>query len=73
VRNAALHGDNDLSPVGWYVGEITLQEIVDASAEYDKLLIWKNTYLLKESNSQLALQRLQTMGAARTRGRGAYF
>jgi hypothetical protein len=62
VRNAALHGDNNLSLVGWYVGEITLQEVVDESAEYDKFLIWQNTYLLKEPNSQLALQRLETMG-----------
>jgi|ERR1700731_226756 len=60
--NAALLGDNNLSPVGWYVGEITLQEVVDESAGYQEVLIWKNTYLLKEPNGQCALQRLETMG-----------
>jgi hypothetical protein len=60
--NAPLPAENNLSPVGWYVGEITLLEIVDESAEHDKLLIWGNTYLLKVSNRQLALQRLESMG-----------
>jgi hypothetical protein len=62
VRNAALAGDINLSPVGWYVGEIALQEVVEGSAKEQDLLIWRNTYLLKESSHQLALQRLEAMG-----------
>jgi hypothetical protein len=62
VRNAALPGDNVLSPVGWYVGEITLLEVVEGSAKEQDLLIWRNTYLLEEPSGQAAFQRLQSMG-----------
>jgi len=62
VINTALAGDTDLSPVDWYVGEITLLEVVEGSAKEQDLLIWRNTYLLEEPSGQVAFQRLESMG-----------
>lgn len=62
MQKTALAEDVNLSPVGWYVGEIALQELVEGSAKEQDLLIWRNTYLLKESSRQLSLQRLEAMG-----------
>ena len=62
VINKALAGNTDLSPVGWYVGEITLLEVGEGGDKEQDLLIWRNTYLLEEPSGQVAFQRLESMG-----------
>lgn len=62
VINTVLAAATGLSPVGWYVGEITLLEVVDRRAKEKDLLIWRNTYLLEEPSGQIAFQRIESMG-----------
>jgi hypothetical protein len=50
------------SPVGWHVGEIALQEIVFESVREEESLIWKNTYLFKESDGKRTEERLAEIG-----------
>jgi hypothetical protein len=54
----------EVSSTGWYVGEITLLERVKIHLEGQQFLIWRSTYLLNESESQLAIQLLNDMGNA---------
>lgn len=62
VQSRALLVDADLSPVGWYVGEIALLEVVKGGDKAQDLLAWRNVYLIKEPDANLAFQRLEIIG-----------
>jgi hypothetical protein len=62
IRKSTLADDVDTSPVGWYAGEVALLEVVESDSKEQDQLIWRNTYLLNESDARRALQRLETIG-----------